>query len=171
MRSLRKLLGAGAALALIWTLTPLDSHAYILVEDFSDGTGPGFDPAFGHSFSAISTNESHGFIDDSLAFPAGEWALALWSYQDYIAFTLAPDSPPDFASVIVVTFGDSLLEVLESFDTTGLGLDDIVSVDRSSSEVAFDDLVINAIPEPSTTSLLGLGLVGITAVRRRGGAA
>jgi hypothetical protein len=169
MRSLRNLLGAGAALALIWTLTPLDSNADILVEDFSDGTGPGFDPAFDHVFSASSTNESQRLSDDWLAFPAGEWALSLWSYQDYITFTLAPDSPPDFASVILVAFSNSFFGELESFDNTELGLGDIVSVNLSSSEGAVDDLVIHVIPEPSTASLLALGLVGMAGMRGRRG--
>jgi len=160
-------------MATLTLVTP--AFGRLIVEDFDEGAGGGFDAAFNHAFFPhpgmyswwdLTTNH---FTHDS-------YALVLAPAIDEVTFNLNPgeyvdwvgirmdDGCPGTCTVFEVIGTDDSATFSASddswgpYDTTGLELGEITMLYLSSHEGAFDDLTINVVPEPATLTLLAVGL-------------
>ncbi len=119
------------------------------------------------------------FAANALVFTDAQGVVGV---QDYITFILGPGEHVESFSVEYInnTMPSAIIVEDENgpdqqdfynlrskttFDTTGMGYGDIQSITLFGYDAAFDNLIVNVVPEPITLSLLGLG--GVMLRRRK----
>jgi len=139
------------------------------------GTGTQFsfvldeDQALTFEFDAVGTLHALLEEDDVMAFAGLGWSLSIAELESGAeVFAFAPSCIN--ASRTVVNAGEQNYSCVDSFSaTTGLlsfGVEYLLSINHESAANAelADDVDV---PEPEAAALLGLGLLGLAAVRRR----
>ena len=172
-------------LVVTFSLAVLPAYGRLIIEDFEEGAGGGFDPAFNHTFVPHPGIVTPWWAFTTSYFAQDSYALVLAPVIDEVTFNLDPGEYVDWAGVRMDDECDGTCTVFAvigtndsrtfsasddswgPYDTTGLDLGEIIMVYLSSYHGAFDDLMIHVVPEPTTLPLLALGAVLATLYKRR----
>jgi len=154
--------------------------------DWAQGDQSVFTSQAGAPESYISANYNNaaagGFIFNSLISPtfstAAAGTITFWAraaadpgYSDALNFGFLGSSFGSFSSQLVTLTGE-WTEYTVSYAAQGAGsvgrlVLSYVGAADSSNYIGIDTVTVTAVPEPSTWLLMGLGLAGVAAVRRR----
>jgi len=154
--------------------------------DWAQGDQTVFEAQSGSPESYITANYNNaaagGFIFNSLISPTFSTAVAgtisFWArgaddpgYADTLNFGFLGTGFGSFSSQLVTLTGE-WTEYTISYAAQGAGsvgrlVLSYVGAADSSNYIGVDTVTVTAVPEPSTWLLMGLGLAGVAAVRRR----
>jgi PEP-CTERM motif len=150
-----------------WTLTN-DTNSFVFTSD----PGTTYVPHSGNYEALLGAYGSDGTLSQTISDIAGQMlVLTYWLASD-------GNTPNDFSALWngrVIT-GSALTNIglsgytEYSFDVLATGSDELAFNERNDyGFLSLDDVSLNALPEPGTLSLLGLGLVAMGVRRRKRG--